>query len=684
LVNQEGAVMATYEITAPDGQKYSVTAPDGATEDQVLAYAKQNMGKQSAMGSGPNSKPKETQPGLKAQGAKLPTAFRGVINAMQGPTFGFIDEIAGGVAAAADKFLPSAFGGQRNPGMGFGDLYSRYRDVARGASEKFQDDNPIVSPLMQIGASLPIGGVYRIADGALPVAAGIGGTVRNAAIVGAGSGAIGGAGNAATFGDIPIEAAKSAAFSAGTSGVMSSVGQAGRSTYRNIVGRREGSRTAQDLARERVAAALARDETTTTQTAARQRLLGSEATIADSAGKNTRDLLDTIATMPGRTADRAEELIRSRQAGRFGRLETAAARSLNTGGARMGETVDAFIEQRATAAAPLYERLHRIGLQPDNELQALLAAADELGATRVGQRIAIADRAPFTLNATQVSAAGHSMRDLDYTKQGLDSLIASKIDKQTGNYTPEGLSLIRLKDAFVRKLDDMTVPAPGQPSLYREARDAYAGPSALIDAVNAGRRAMSQDGESLQRITAGMSASELQAFRVGAFESMRAKIGKEGGQTELLKMWKEPATQEKLRALFPDLRGYREFAAEVAKESRLKGLESVGRGSQTASRNARMDDESAAFLTDALGAGASLKAGNPAGILASVRNLYGRTLMPESVRDDIGQMLMTRGPQAQGLLGDLSRFVDSETERRAAAAARGGLLGSVGIGALQR
>lgn len=31
--------MATYKITAPDGQSYNVTAPDGATEDEVLSYA---------------------------------------------------------------------------------------------------------------------------------------------------------------------------------------------------------------------------------------------------------------------------------------------------------------------------------------------------------------------------------------------------------------------------------------------------------------------------------------------------------------------------------------------------------------------------------------------------------------------------------------------------------------------
>lgn len=37
--------MATYRITAPDGAKYDVTAPDDATEEQVMAYAKQNYAK---------------------------------------------------------------------------------------------------------------------------------------------------------------------------------------------------------------------------------------------------------------------------------------------------------------------------------------------------------------------------------------------------------------------------------------------------------------------------------------------------------------------------------------------------------------------------------------------------------------------------------------------------------------
>lgn len=36
--------MPDFEITSPDGRKFVITAPAGATQDQVLAYAQQNMG----------------------------------------------------------------------------------------------------------------------------------------------------------------------------------------------------------------------------------------------------------------------------------------------------------------------------------------------------------------------------------------------------------------------------------------------------------------------------------------------------------------------------------------------------------------------------------------------------------------------------------------------------------------
>ena len=42
--------MPDYEITSPDGKKFVITAPEGASQDEVLAYAKRQF-------SGEKSKP---------------------------------------------------------------------------------------------------------------------------------------------------------------------------------------------------------------------------------------------------------------------------------------------------------------------------------------------------------------------------------------------------------------------------------------------------------------------------------------------------------------------------------------------------------------------------------------------------------------------------------------------------
>lgn len=62
MVNQAGAeVMPTYRITSPNGQEFEVTAPDGATQDQVLEYAKSQWKKGAAKAQ---PKPEMEDPGI--------------------------------------------------------------------------------------------------------------------------------------------------------------------------------------------------------------------------------------------------------------------------------------------------------------------------------------------------------------------------------------------------------------------------------------------------------------------------------------------------------------------------------------------------------------------------------------------------------------------------------------------
>eukprot|EP00952_Eustigmatos_sp_NYUAD-ZCMA_P009276 38364-Eustigmatos_ZCMA.PRE.1 len=76
--------MAVYEITAPDGAVFEVEAPDSATEAQVMAFAQQQMA--------------GTQMGQYQEGrAEGSPIIRGLSNVIQGPTFGFGDELVGAV-----------------------------------------------------------------------------------------------------------------------------------------------------------------------------------------------------------------------------------------------------------------------------------------------------------------------------------------------------------------------------------------------------------------------------------------------------------------------------------------------------------------------------------------------------------------------------------------------------------
>jgi hypothetical protein len=593
----------------------------------------------------------------------------------QGVTFGFGDEIEGALGAVAGlplRLIPDALAKhlspedqaarQRSPA----ENYVAARDQARASLREYEGQHPVLNMTAQAagGFAVPVPG-SSLAGKVLPsvhnplARAGI-----NAAVAGAVTGGIGGAGGAATVAEALPAAARGAVIG-GVAGPVVAAGAGGIGAGLNNVRTRFSDNAAEELARRRVAEALARDDRTTQQVAARLPKLGDRAVIADAAGENTRQLLDTVATQPGRTGNRVEQLIHDRQAGRAGTLIKSAEQGLGADGKRLASSLDEWMAQRAADAKPLYDQVRAIPITPDAELTQIVQAADQLGASGMARKIATAERAPFTLSA---KSSAWSMADLDRLKQGLDAQISKSLSP-TGQSTPMTRALTDLKTALTAKLDDMTGGA------YAQARAAYAGPSALMDAAKTGRGVLTLDPAEIQRATAGMGSSEVEAFRLGAFEALRSKLGTESGQTQLLKMWKEPATRERLQTLFGDERSFREFASAAAAEARLKGLERTGRGSQTARREAAADDLNAATARDTAGALADAKTGNVLGLLDRVRTIYGRVATPEPVRDRIGQILMTPSAQAAPelmSLRDIVAQVNAQRAQQAIAAGKGG------------
>ena len=68
----------------------------------------------------------------------------------------------------------------------------------------------------------------------------------------------------------------------------------------------------------------------------------------------------------------------------------------------MAGTVDSLIQQRSTAAAPLYEEARKLKVAPSEELSSIVEAAHQLGADQIAKKIATAERQSYTLAGPRV------------------------------------------------------------------------------------------------------------------------------------------------------------------------------------------------------------------------------------------------------------------------------------------
>lgn len=620
-------------------------------------------------------------------GAKKSELEKGFLTAMQGPTFGFYDELAGGLAAPFTAM---------QTGKPLSEAYQQERDIRRGAAESYMKENPWTSAGLQGVASIPTmmaslparaaGAVMPAITYAVPKLAkvatdvgrylagapeagkvmGMGQRMVQAGTGGVGYGLLGGAGasEGQTAGEIAADAGKSALMGAVlgpvTQPVMGVLGAAGR----QVAGRYGSKETAATYAQQKVAEALLRDtppdllESAFGIAQARMGKLGPEARIADVGGANVRQLLDTIATLPGETKQALERAIRERQAGRAGRLVTAADEALGTQGAQFQQSLDAFNAQRKADSRPFYDVIDKAVIKVDDTLAALLRRSESLQGpaellykTKTGQTIDLANlqKGDFV-----------PMNVLDTLKHSLyDS--AQTLKRAGGGQQANAYDDVR-KD-LITVLTDKS-PRLGGKSAYAQAMEKWAGPSQMADAADLGRKAMTGDIIKFKQELSGLTQSEIDAFRVGALQALRQKTGTEAGQTSLLKMWKEPTTREQLKAVFNN--DYREFASAVAKEARLKGLESLGRGSQSAGRLAGMEDLG---IPAVMAAGQAVSTGNVPGVAAAATNLFNRMGTPEPVRAEMGRLLLSREQQRLIELGDQIRRMN---EARARAAGYGG------------
>ena len=390
---------------------------------------------------------------------------------------------------------------------------------------------------------------------------------------------------------------------------------------------------------------------------------GPESTLAGAAGDYAKGKLDLLATLPGQAKTLVEQFIHNQQATRGKRLVTAADEALGTSGKTYTGTLADLITEKKTIAGPLYKQLEGLSVRVDDDLASLIQASK----TAHGGAELLAELKRTTpIDVSKIKVGDDIPFDtLDKVKQALYDL-AEKSKGEFGKPTTLSGAYNDLRISLTNKMDALS-PKDKNGSIYKQARNAFAGPSQLEDAVKAGRDSMKQDAIKVADATKGMTQGEIESYRIGVLQSLKDKVGTEGGQTSLLKMWKEPATSNKLKEIFGN--DYRKFAADVAREARLKEIESVGRGSQTASRLAQMEEDSLGNIVQAGQAATSAVHGNPLPAISTTAKLLNRASTPETTRNELAKLLLQQGPLATRTIQQLPAQIKAYNEKLAQQAA---------------
>lgn len=638
--------MPTYEI---EGKKVKTDKPLNDSEIEEIAFSVKSM----------------------ARGAAMPAVAQGAMTFAQGPTLGFLDEI-GGAAALGQLGQSYAMGGTDTPPSRAD--YTAPRDIVRGATRSFAKQYPIGSTALQMFGGAALGGLGAARTGAMTVPQRLG----RALTTSAGTGGVTGAGEseADTLGGVGLDAligaGTSAVFGTGTQGAgmaMSAVGRRGAAAVRK--------RSAENLARERLAQVLSREmpdkmQDDPFQAFAQRKVgrLGENAPLA-AIGPQTVGQIDLLASMPG-TAAKQLDMTRRRIASERGPIiETAAERLLNAEGMPFRATLSGFAQAKQAAAQPLYDQLRGTSFVADNGLVSLLRRAT--GAQGPARELA------------QVS--GEDMPDLSQIKLGeripfeaLDRIKRALFDIEEGARGEFGKATERsraysgLRNELVEKLDELSPKDRTGNSIYQTARNTFAGGAEIETAMRRGSEALRLGVEDLGELVNGMSRGETDAFRLGAAQALRDKIGTQSGQTQLLNVWKEPALQGRLRLIFGN--NFNDFRRVLLGQERVKSVERAGQGSQTFARQEAQRDLN--DLMETVDVAQNVQTGNVPGIIRSGAR---RLQMPEASRNALARMLLLRGSAAQQEIAATQAYRDALARRRSrAASGTGSAVGAGGFG----
>lgn len=519
--------------------------------------------------------------------------------AAQGATFGLSDE-AGAAGAATGRFLKDIASGKgfAEAMKNASDRYDAVLAEERAGIKSYQQEHPVAGTAAEV-----VGGASMLPAKAGQAAVALPKAIQKlpawAKSVGLGSlfGGLFGFGTGEGGAVDRLESAgEGAATGAATAGVVHGAARIGQAAINKAASLFAGP---DKTAMRKIVEAMSRDEITPAQAKARLQALGAQATVADVGGENVRGLARGAAGSPGAAKNRVTTVLQQRAESEPTRIAAAVNKGLQPDdyfGAE-DQLLTKLRDNAQTAYQAAYEanpvvtspRLDRMLQSPivkqgvrqaarDAEMMRAAGESKWLGPvddelTALARELApegkVTDGGKTVGSVGKGVAQGLSLETWQAIKEGLDKVLDSPAytNELTGKLNSRGYAVDQLRRALVRQLDNAT---GGEDSLYRLARQQYAGDAQTVSALRDGKNFLKLAPEQIGKQLDGMSDASKAAYRSGAARVLMDIVAKTPDQASAARrLFGNAALRSKIRAIFPDSQSYLDFARRMVAEQRF-------------------------------------------------------------------------------------------------------------------
>ena len=655
---------------APTGNRFSKYAK---TAPAVNAAVRPSLGPQTV-----NSEGKGDKITLEAKNRAGAAGLADMLS------FGFADEIAGGIETAVRKVQ-----GDKRPAS---EIYTGFRDQVRqgmAADAEAAPSDYLGGQVLGGAASLGIGSGVKAATGLLP-------KVWQGVKSGAKFGASYGFGSGDGLQDSLVEAGKGALTGAAVGGAvpvaLAPITGAGKVAKQLV----PGQKSAERFAAEKIAQIAEREGKTVAQVQAElQRLqkTNPEAIVMDALGEGGGRLGRAVVNRGGKGSRELSEGVYNRQIGQNDRITGQLSKSLGDPESYQA-TLDTAIETLRKNAGPLYEKAYKVPINYEKHGPAVTMAWSRVPDRLKGQVVAAANDL-LVAEGKKAKAIGAvigrradgkitplpTVEQWDYIKRGLDAVIGAENTKgAAGGMSAIGRSLNNVKNDLLKVIDG-AVPE------FKAARMTYSDDLSVKNALELGRKSLNSDADLIAKTMKGLDNASRDTYRVGYARAIAEQINNMGpGADAIGRIWAAPNRQRRLIEVFGDEKTFRKFADFAAGEAKMrKSYNALSGNSTTARQISDMTDSGVAGLEPMLTAGSQLVRGDIMGAaLTGLRKVIQTTQgMTERRADEIAKILASSSIP-QGTVNRAGQYQMSREQRAALArlvrdtASRGAAVGVTG------